>query len=475
MSDDTRIIIRTGVEQLMTFTVHDQNDRPVENAKVWMKKDDAIVSSGVTDDTGLIELSVPRNGDPYDLLITLNGVECYQDQISFSLLSPRKMNQEINIERYDITLEVIDDWGLAPGVDLIPILLTSTEKSLGSFEQISDNTYQFLSLPPDEYQLILKYKSVEITERITLDNDISLSLTFPARFQTTIHVLDNHGLGLSDVRFIIQRDDIKKRFTSDDGIIRFVVPPGRYLTMLYKDDTMIAQRNLMISGDESYDYVSAHEPIYPLLVIIILILTGLVTLYLLYVNDRLAEIITILPIILILASLVLPWWGIQGSYQDIETKTQLFFIPSTLITITEASDVLIGDQGYLPDLFFTMIYGIIGMMISSIFLIIVGRILKKQKGFKQILLLILPIIFLAGALGVFVFGMSTLSEISVGTFMGNGPLDISVGGQERFQQIPSHWGPSIGFYALLISLIITFLPLINTFRKTMVNRFERQH
>jgi hypothetical protein len=150
-------------------------------------------------------------------------------------------------------------------------------------------------------------------------------------------------------------------------------------------------------------------------------------------------------------------------------------IPSTLITVTEASDVLIGDQGYLPDLFFTMINAIIGMMIAAVLVIILAKVFKKQDGFKQMLLLVLPIMLLAGALGAFIFGMSTLSEISVGTFMGNGPLDVSVGGQEQFQQIPSNWGPSIGFYALMLSLLVTSIPFLDKLRKLVVRRIEKQH
>ena len=471
-SEDTTIRIKAGVQQTVSLTVKDQNGLSVEKAEVIIKKDAALVTSGMTDDQGMIDLYVPKNNNPYIITISLNDVECYQDKIDFSLFSRQIIEKDIIIERYNIMLELVDEWGLAPGIDIMPILLSSTGESLGTFEKRSDTTYQFLSLAPDQYQLIMKYKSVTLIKEINLNQDTSLSLTFPARFQTTINVLDDHGLRMNDIKFSIERGGIKEEISSDDGEVRFIVPPGKYMTRVTKDDTLIAQRNLMIIGDESYDYVSLYESLYPMLIIIIIFLSTLGIVYFLYVNHRLFDIITLIPIILVLASLVLPWWGIHGSYQSVETQTQLFFIPSNLITVTDAPDVLIGDQGYLPDLFFIMIDGIIGMMIAAIVLIILVYLLKKQDGDKHVLLSFVPIILLLGAIMVFIFGMSTLSMISVGTFLGSGPLDVSVSGQAQFQQIPSQWGPSIGFYVLVLSLLIYLIPFMIATKRIVVNRFE---
>jgi len=124
-----------------------------------------------------------------------------------------------------------------------------------------------------------------------------------------------------------------------------------------------------------------------------------------------------------------------------------------------------GDQGYLPDLFITMIQSIIGLIAISVFLMIVPYFIQYKKGKVTIIIQFFTTLFLLGFIGIFIFGMSTLSEISVGTLFGDGILDVSIVGQSEYEKIPCSWGPSIGFYLSITAFVLHVLILVNDFNK----------
>jgi hypothetical protein len=62
--------------------------------------------------------------------------------------------------------------------------------------------------------------------------------------------------------------------------------------------------------------------------------------------------------------------------------------------------------------------------------------------------------------------MSGLAEAGVGSFIGEGSLDIAIPGEETGVTIYSNWGPSIGFYVYVISIVILVFTVIKIIKKS---------
>ena len=473
ISEDTMINLRGGREQSVSIAVIDQNQKKVSNAEVRIMKDSSIVSKGSTDENGLITLTVPSNADPYWLQIMLKDIVCYNETLNIRKFQLRESYEEISIERYNIDILVEDEWFLPPGIDITPILLKENGESLGYAEKISPTSYQFSSFPPATYNIVLQYKSFSYKEEITLQEDTTVSVTFPAIYTVDISILNNHGLSSGKTTLIVERDGKKETYTHQSGTFQIEIPPGSYTTSVYQDDTLIGKRKLSVSTDSTQEYITKKEPIYPVIIYVSLIsIAGVITYYL-YKKNLLFEIFKFLPILMLLASIIAPWWYIQGSTNSVETITHLFLLPAKLITVTSSSTFITGEQGYLPDLFITMSYAIIGAIVVSALLMIVSFFIQHKKKKMNLLLQISTTVFLLGTIGIFIFGMSTLSEISVGTLFGEGILNVSVSGQAEYTEIPCMWGPGFGFYLLIFSTILNSSILLKgLIKKKVENKNE---
>jgi hypothetical protein len=61
--------------------------------------------------------------------------------------------------------------------------------------------------------------------------------------------------------------------------------------------------------------------------------------------------------------------------------------------------------------------------------------------------------------------MSTLTEVGVGYFMGKGILDVHIPGKDMAPSVSCSWGPSLGFYLYVISIVILFIVIIGILSK----------
>ena len=69
------------------------------------------------------------------------------------------------------------------------------------------------------------------------------------------------------------------------------------------------------------------------------------------------------------------------------------------------------------------------------------------------ILIILSILFLILCVGLFYYAMSQVTEIGVGSFIGNGDVSTTLPGETEGILINSSWGPGLGFYLAVLSLI----------------------
>ena len=55
--------------------------------------------------------------------------------------------------------------------------------------------------------------------------------------------------------------------------------------------------------------------------------------------------------------------------------------------------------------------------------------------------------------------MSQLTEVGVGSFVGDNNLEINIPGLSESKVLPCNWGPGIGFYLCIIAAVILSISL----------------
>jgi hypothetical protein len=195
-------------------------------------------------------------------------------------------------------------------------------------------------------------------------------------------------------------------------------------------------------------------------------LLAIATAFFSYRKNDIVFLLTGIVVALVVISIVSPWWAIQGSSSEVGTSSKLYLIPARLVTITSSSDVIAGELTSLDE---TILSGL-----NSVFLLaVVGCILVpislffrwwNKNSYSSAFLLIGAATFIC-SLAVFFYRISDVVSIGLGSSFGNGNLNINVPGEEMYVQIFCSWGPSIGFYLCLVSVVIIFSILILYIRK----------
>jgi len=159
---------------------------------------------------------------------------------------------------------------------------------------------------------------------------------------------------------------------------------------------------------------------------------------------------------LILISLFQPWWVLTASSDaDLASKTsEMFIFPQTMIDTTVYRGVPYLDIATIPELF-TDFLGILLIIVCSGFALlgmsfIPNIVLKKRF---SLVLIFSSILFLTLVVIAFLFGMSLLCEISLGSLIGEGMLEVLLPNCET-TYMSAQWGLGIGFYLGVISALV---------------------
>jgi len=441
-------------QKTVELMINDQNDKPVPNTEVYIKKDEAIVSKGITDTDGNIQLSAPYNRKGYQLQAWYKGVNFYDEPLDFSFFNVKQKTLQLNIDRYTLDIEITDKWDLPPGITLQPILLNENGESIGHAEQITLSHYFFTDLPPAKYSLVVSYKSVTYTESFDLTGNKELFITFPAEFTTKINVMDNRAIDISDFNLEFKRETKDMKFSSKSNQISVDLPPGKYQMSIFKEDELIGKRDISVNGDGTFDVITSKEPLFPLVGIILSVLAVAGLSFLAFKRLPKIKLFACVALLFLLISPYVSWWSIAGSTSQINANSELYLIPGELISYVSSTDVITGSQAYLPEIFDTMILGLLALIIVASIMLIMDLFIQKKLGKFAIIIQLLVIVLFIAIIGVFTFGMTSLSEVSVGTFIGSGELDVSIPGQNEHVGMLSTWGPSIGYYSIIIAMIV---------------------
>ena len=452
IKDDDSIRIVCTKQKTIDLSALDQNDKPIPDTEFYIKKNGAIVSKGKTDDDGNLHLSAPYDKSGYQLQAWYKGINVYDEPLDFSFFNLKQKTLQLAINRFTLDIDITDKWNLPPGITLQPLLLNADGESVGKAEQQSSSRFSFIDLPPSDYTLIVSYKSVIYKETIDIRENKQISITFPAEFTTTINVMDSRAMDLTDFTLKLKRDSKEIEVSGDTNKISVDLPPGKYRLSIFQQNELIGKRDISVNGDGTNDILTNKEPLFPLIGIIIGVLVTAGLCFLSFKRIQKIKLLVFIPLLFLLISPYVSWWSIEGSTSEINANTELYLLPGELISYILSNDVIAGSQAYLPDIFDVMIIGLLALIGITSIMLIVELFLNKKIGQYAIILQLLILVLFIGIIGVFTFAMTSLSEVSVGTFIGSGDLDVSIPGQNEHISIFSSWGPSIGYYCIIIAI-----------------------
>ncbi len=469
VSEDTSTYISCRSQSTVELTATDQNEKAIENAETVLLFDDVIISKDSTDSDGYVILPLPAyTNKEFTLRTIYDGFQVHEESVSLNLLNRlRPWTSTFSINRHNLKINVKDNLGLPPGIDTRPMMKSQemTEQTSINAEETGEGTYQFTELFEANYDIILSYKSWEYTESISLTNDKAIDIVFPAEFSLETITLNKIGNNIDSAEIMLERDGKRITGTIDGtGKGTLMAPPGEYLLSINKDESPIVLQKVTIKGDKSLDLVSSlPSAIHELLPIILVILGGIGT-GLWFWKKKEKQAVLLLLTFILLSSIILPWWHLQGDNASTETISETYLYPPTLITRTESRDIIGGEISEVPEIFTTVLTILSIFVIITSLLIFSGLFINKKFPKITLILSIIALIFLILNIALFYITMSEVTKIGIGDFFGSGDLSISLPGESSQVAVSANWGAGFGIYALVIVFIgffiVQFLPII---------------
>ena len=461
LKNDEKIHISCGSEASVKVKVVDQNNIPLKNAEVTLQKEGTNIARLFTDEKGQVTIKAPTSAKNCKLNIIYNGIVIHQEQVNlgfFQRIIPAE--KKFVIELHNLKLKVRDKWGQVPGVDLNPMIsIKELEDPLDiSGHRIDNDEFIFKNLTPNIYTLSFTFKSFNLKKDVEISEDKELILEFPAEYDVKFRVMDEKGLGLKNSKIEIIRNNEKLIVDNQDSETVVTIPPGSYKVKVYSDSDLIGKRDILIYGEQNYDLITNYQPSYPAIIFIIGILLIILSMILAYYKRNIKYFYKIIIISLVLISVFLPWWEINGSTDYLNTSTQLFILPNNMITMYATENTIAGELSFLPEEFKLAMFLIVISICGGCFLLLFEEFLRKKE---KITLFKMSNIFsklaFVGSLAIFIFAMNELSKVTVGGIIGNGYLDIGVPGESQINSIFCSWGPSIGLYLYIIAVVFLLL------------------
>lgn len=467
------------------IVAHDQQNTPVHDVDLRLLSDNITIAETSTTSEEVTVLSAPCYGrKTYELQALYKGFLVSEKPLPLpysASIFPRTISLEVPL--YNLVVNLTDLWGFPPQEQLTPLLTDSDmkEPTILTAQSLGKGQYLFENLYPATYQLQVFYHSSRLQKNITVPSSDAngITLVIPTKYQVTLVTYDARGMQLPKTTVILEREGKTLNLNeSDDGRFTTQVPPGTYSVTVYDTTAMIEKRMLIIISDRSFDLVTTEEPLFPLIVIAVSIGSFLVAAFMVLRKRNLRQCLKIGAMTLMVISLVVPWWMIQGTSTEpaITTVTHLYFLPSALISFTTTPSVLAGERASasvptLFTLFMTLLLSVI--IISAIFIVL--HMLAQRSQRKKLLraFLIIGIIFLMLSLIGFYGGMSLITKVGVGGVFGQGTITVTIPGETTHIPVPSSWGLDSGFYLCVVALFLLIGSSLPSRKKNKNNLIKR--
>ena len=459
LKKDEKVRIFCRPQSSIKISILDTDKKGVENVKCLLDYNDIPIFDSLTDKNGFATLYIPTYANKqFSLKVIYQGFLVKEKNVKFNFINHFITKKEsFTIKKYNLNVEIKDTWGFSPEIDISPTITSNemVEQVHIQADKTNDGEYTFFSLYPANYFLNMKYKSFEINNDVLIDKDKSLEITFPAEFELNFDIFNNYGYTLSNGDISVSRYEKSKGEVIDrNGNSKILVPPGKYKINVYLDGKEIAKQEIDVRGDKQISILTSEDSVIHTIFIYLGILLAVFFIIFLIWKKKVYTSIKLLAVALLIISLFSPWWVLNGNDGDVTTTTKTLLVPPKIITFSSSSDVIGGDVSQLPSEV-TMVLSLLSIIILVSCLIIFFTIFTKNKHKKiTAILSLFSIILLVLTLSVFFYAMSQLTEVGVGSFIGNGDIDTSFPGITENKIILSTWGPGVGFYICILAFFI---------------------
>jgi len=465
IDDDTTTHIYCKRQAEIQVSAIKRDDTPVSGLHLVLSKDDTIISNGVTNENGTGIITAPYDlSSPYTIGFFYQGFLVEEDEIRLGLKNVFfPLKHMVYLPLHNLEVSVVDTLGLAPSVDLSPILKSENMVESTNIEpdDTSPGHFIFSDIYSERYTVILNYKSFELDKEITVDEDTALSCVFPAEYLITFDVLNRCGLP-SDTGIIKLRRETKtvNLDLSDSDEAHILLPPGSYQTQVFDDETKQYDQVFDLGSEKTLVLVTDQDSsIHMMFLFIGLIVSIFAGIYGILRKNVIVS-LRILALGLIIISMFSPWWQLTGSRDDVTIQTTNFLFPSTMISFTTTEDASFGENGVIPPEI-TMIFHILIVLLSIVCIGLVVFLMLNNISFPRSHLVFYGLfILLFVTLIIYIVTMSQVTSLGVGSFMGEGSLDVSIPGCSEPVLLKSSWGPGMGLILNSISVGLLFASLV---------------
>lgn len=373
------------------------------------------------------------------------------------------------IQLRDLSIILKDTWNLSPAVP-IDIYVSNSEFIIEhklSPEKKNQSVFLFSDLYTGIYNLSIRYKSFLTSAQYDLTNDIILqdTLLFPAAYNVSVSLYDSHGIAITDADLVIQRNQTRKHLKiNEEGLIRISVPPGLYYLRASDGSETIGKRKLTITYPKSISLVTSKEPNHP---IIIWLITGISIVFaaILFIrkNKQIPLFILLLSMAILVSTVILPWWSLDGTDQQVEQSTTIYLFPHSFISYTETPTVQAGEIiTPTEEISRSMIYIEILVIFSGLSLLATILLSHYQMSKTMMFMSFLALILLIISLLLFYSTMSIYAEASIGDIHGSGLINSNIPGEDNSITLDSSWGLSGGFYGGMVAIFLIVLFQLQT-------------
>jgi len=468
--EDAMIHITARPEMQRSYRYLDQHGDGIPGVELRLMADDRVVASAGTNTTGRAMLAAPlRPTSPYRLLVFYNGFLLDEHDIE----RPWRRTAPITIveqQVYSLTLRLTDTWDLPPAVDVAPLLQSQdmAEPRTLTASHRGGGVYHFDRLHPASYTLSMRYKSFSVEEQVDVDGDLERSIRFPAAFDVHINALNMQALSLGDADGMLSRENTSLEFSLPTGEATVSVPPGAYVLRLRKQGDMAAMETVQVRESRELQPIAHHESMLHLLAMYLGAAVVIAGVAVIIWRRRLMPGLPVLAAGLIAIALATPWWQLTGSQGEASTKTVTLLVPPNILTTTRSPSFMGGDISQLPGEFTLAVTALSYVLIAILAIVGIGlaaRVLFKKR---HVMLDGIPPVALVLVIAGFVYAMSVVTHVGVGSFMGSGAIESAARGLPRDGTVQASWGPTLGLYAAVAAagllIAILFLEWRGLFR-----------
>ena len=472
LDKNTNITVFCTWERTIKFTFLDQHGRGIPGIHGWLtNKDGILYDENITQKNGELIVKAPYNmKDPYTLRAEYKDFIIYNKELQKTI---KKLNEKINLELYNFSVIVTDSLDFPPGIEITPLLVASKNNRTIQLTPIENGKgiFSFDGVPRGDYSLQISYENFFDDIQVTVpDAGNSISMKFSAIFNLTIDLFDSKGNPLMDkIEFIISRENQTIEKTNEKTIS---LPPANYTINAYIKNELIGEKQVELTDDKYLSFVTTVDSIlYTVLSLLLCALFGFFVVMTLLKKFSLPSLLKSLAILFIILSFFQPWWTFNGSstIPPAEKTTTLYVNPGKMIETIKYYGETSLNIAEMPDMFL-MVLGVIVPLASLACLSLGLAVLLKKIKKKQcaLLLSIAGVVLLCILLPTFYFGMTKLTEASVGAVQGEGALAISIESEEVIMQ--SSWGFSTGFYFIFIAVIVAVISLALDIRTKVMQK-----